>query len=314
MSSPQWSVGARRWLTAASAGLAMLGAMAGCGGGSSTAPPSASESAEQAAINGAPVADPAAIPAGSWADQIRKRGVLKVGGTDAGPLFSLKDPATGRLSGFDAGLSQMLARYILGQPRTTLTLTTVDTRETLIQNGTVDAVFATYTITEPRAEKIGFAGPYYQSGDAIMVRKDDSAIRTVADLNGRTVATQGNSTAAVALKKFAPNAKPLLFQGDDECVAAVTQGRADAYVLDQGILIADASTNPRVKVVGEPFTQEPYGIGVTRDDPAAKQFVNTWLQKILDDGSWAKLWKATIGTVVSGDPPPPPKIGSVPGS
>jgi glutamate transport system substrate-binding protein len=105
-----------------------------------------------------------------------------------------------------------------------------------------------------------------------------------------------------------------LFQTDAECVAAVRQGRADAYVLDQSILVSDASTNPAVKVVGKPFTQEPYGIGLSKSNPAAKEFVNAWLKTIFADGEWAKLWKATIGTVVSGNPPTVPSIGSVPGS
>ena len=91
-------------------------------------------------------------------------------------------------------------------------------------------------------------------------------------------------------------------------------GRADAYVLDESILLSDASTNPAFKLVGQPFTKEPYGIGLPLDDPSAKQFVNDWLTKIYADGSWAKLWKATIGKVVAGDPPAPPAIGSVPGS
>ena len=111
-----------------------------------------------------------------------------------------------------------------------------------------------------------------------------------------------------------PTASLQLYAEDAQCQAAVQQGRADAYVLDQSILISDAISNPAVKVVGEPFTVDPYGIGVTKTDPSAKKFVDAWLQKIYDDGSWAKLWKATIGTVVSGDAPAPPKIGSVPGS
>ncbi len=208
----------------------------------------------------------------------------------------------------------MLANYIIGKPTTQLTITTVDTCETLLQNNTVDAVFATYTITPPRAQKVAFAGPYYESGDAIMVKADNTSITKVADLDGKTVATEANSTAVLALQKVVPGAKTLLFQEDAQCVAAVQQGRADAYVLDQGILISDASTNPAVKVVGAPFTQEPYGIGLPLGDPTAKAFVNDWLTKIYADGSWAKLWKATIGTVVKGDAPAPPTIGSAQGS
>ena len=295
-------------------------ALAGCAD-SGTAPPpipgQADTSGYDAIINGSPVADASAIPAGSWADKIKQRGRLVRGGTDTGPLFSLKDPTTGKITGFDAGLAAMLAHYITGkadQGAVELVTTTVDTRETLLQNGNVDAVIATYTITEPRAQKVAFAGPYYSSGAAIMVKADNTTITKVDDLNGKNVATESNSTAALAVTQFAPQANVLLFTEDAQCVAAVQQGRAEAYVLDQAILISDASTNPQVKVVGEPFTKEPYGIGVPLGDPSAKQFVNDWLQKIYADGSWAKLWKATIGTVVQGDAPAPPSIGGVPGT
>ena len=64
---------------------------------------------------------------------------------------------------------------------------------------------------------------------------------------------------------------------------------------------------------GDPFTVDPYGIGLNKSTDA-KAFVNAFLQKIYASGDWAKLWKATIGTVIKGDAPQPPKIGSVPGS
>lgn len=305
-------------LIAAAAAATMLLSACSSSGSASTVPGSSSHSSYDTLIDSAPVASASIVTANTWASKIKKQGYLKVGGTDSGPLFSMRNITTGELTGFDAGLSQMLSRYITGKSDvpglTKLTITTVDTRETLLQNGTVDAVFATYTITPARAQKVDFAGPYYEDGDAIMVKKDNSSITSVNDLNGKKVATEADSTAALDIKKAAPGAKVTLFQTDAECVAAVQQGRVDAYVLDQGILLSDASTNSAVKVVGQPFTQEPYGIGVSKQDPAAKQFVNAWLQTIFADGEWAKLWKATIGTVVSGPPPSLPTIGSVPGS
>lgn len=305
-----------RRLAAAAVALSALLALTSCAD-DGTAPPlpgNADTSAYDAVVAGSPVADPASIPPGSWADKVRQRGKLRVGGTDEGPLFSLKDPATGKVTGFDAGLSQMLARYITGAPNTELTITTAETRETLLLNGTVDAVFATYTITPPRAQKVAFAGPYYESGAGILTKADNSTITSVADLNGKTVVTESNSTAPLIIAKYAPGAKVTLLEKNEQCVAAVQQGRADAYVLDESILIAAAATNPQVKVVGPPFTKEPYGIGLPHDDQSAKAFVNAWLKKIDADGSWTKLWKATVGTVVKGDPPPPPVIGSAPGS
>ncbi len=238
------------------AGLTLLAAsLVACGsGGKNDQVPGQKSSGYDSIIKGAPVADGSAVSGNAWAAKVKKQGYLKVGGTDSGPLFSIKDLSTGELTGFDAGLSQMLARYITGgstvKDLTKLTITTVDTRETLLQNGTVDAVFATYTITPERAKKVAFAGPYYESGDAIMVKAEDNDIKSVADLAGKKVATESNSTAALSLKKYAPTAKVQLFQEDAQCVAAVQQGRVDAYVLDQGILISDASANKAVKVVG----------------------------------------------------------------
>ncbi len=319
MSVPR--IGTRRQRILAVAALAALtGGLTGCGGSAALPTDGKAKGGNPSALSQeqivgkAPVAPASAIPAGSWMDKVRKRGTLLVGGTDAGALFSQKNPVSGKLEGFDAGLSQMLAKYIIGKPSTKLSLTTVDTRETMLQNGTVDSVFATYTITPQRAKKVNFAGPYYESGDSILVKAGNTTIKGPSDLNGRTVATEGNSTAALDIKKFAPKAKVLLFQEDGACVAAVKQGRADAYVLDQGILIGDASNDKQLSVVGQPFTKEPYGIGLPKKNPEAKAFVNAWLKKIYADGEWEKLWKATIGTQVPGKAPAPPTIGSADGS
>jgi glutamate transport system substrate-binding protein len=300
--------------------IAALLAAGGCGGSDdNTLPGSGSSGAADVdaidkLLSDAPVAPDSAIPAGSLMAQIKQRGTMNIGGTDAGPVFSIKDPVTGKLTGFDADLSMMLAKYIIGKPATKLSLTTVDTREAMLQNGTVDAVFATYTITAPRAQKVDFAGPYYSSGDAIMVKKDNTTITKVGDLNGKTVATEGNSTAAESIRKYAPQAKITLFQDDASCVAAVRQGRTDAYVLDQGILLGDATKVPDVKVVGEPFTTEPYGIGLPKQHPEMKTFVNDWLRQIAAAGLWNRLYDATVGKVVTGSSPKPPAIGGVPGT
>ena len=267
-------------------------------------------------ITDGPVADDAAIQASPWAATIKQAGTLKMGGSDAGPLFSMKDPATGKLTGFDAGLAQLLSRYITGKADgpIALTISTVDTRETLVQNGTVDVVVATYSITPERAKKVAFAGPYYRSGDAVMIKTETTGINGVKDLDGKKVATQQGSTAADRIAQVAPGAEVSLFPDDAQCLAALKTDRVDAYVLDQGILISNASTDDTLKVVGEPFSDDYYGIGLTRDDPTAKQFVDQFLTTIFENGAWLKMWQATIGTVVTGEQPTPPEIGSVPGS
>jgi len=245
---------------------------------------------------------------------IRERGQLTVGGRETAALFSLKDPTTGKLTGFDATLSQLLAKYILGAPKTKLVVVDSTTREVMLQNKTVDVVLASYTITPERAKLIAFAGPYFESGQGIAVRTGDTDVKRVGDLAGKIVTTQTNSTSVLDLATLAPTAKPLLFTTNDECVLALTQKRADAYVTDYSILLGAASRNPDIKVVGSPLTQDPYGIGLPLDQPELKALVNDWLGQIEKSGLWERLWNQTIGSVVNGDAPKPPLIGSAAGS
>lgn len=249
------------------------------------------------------------LPSGSTAAGIRKRGTLTVGGTQTAALFSLLDPTTGKVEGFDAAMSRLLAKYVTGKDSVKRVNVTAATREALLKNHAVDAVLATYTITPERKKQVAFAGPYYEDGLAIEVRQSESGIKTLSDLAGKTVVTQSASTAATAVKRGAPTAKMQLFDTNVECVQALRQGRADAYVLDQGVLAGNASTNSDVKVLAGTFSKEPYGIGLPLDEPDFRQFVEGWLKKITADGTWTKVWKATVGTQVPGPAPAPPAIG-----
>ncbi|MFC7457483.1 glutamate ABC transporter substrate-binding protein [Brachybacterium sp. GCM10030267] len=223
----------------------------------------------------------------------------------------------GEPTGFDAGITQLLARYILGEDiegKIEYIDTTVETRETMVQNGTVDCVIATYSITPERLEVINFAGPYYLSGTAIQVRTEDA--ETVAgpeDLTGKNLVTQSNSTGIQAIEEFVTDPGEVETLPDNEsCVAALKQGRSDAYVLDQGVLLGNSAADPEVSVVGEPFVDDPYGIGLSQDHEDAVEFVNTFLQELIDSGTWDALWAATIGEVVDGSAPEPPTPGDMP--
>ncbi|MEO8829734.1 glutamate ABC transporter substrate-binding protein [Lapillicoccus sp.] len=278
-------------------------------GGGATA--SASSSAYEAIITSAPKADDATISGNAWAKAIKDRGTLRWGGTDANPLFSLLDPTTGKTQGFDAGMVQMLAQYIVGDStKWAMTQVTVDTRETLIENNSVDVVVATYSITPKRADKVAFAGPYYASGSSIMVKADNTTITKVDDLVGKNVITESNSTAITALKAHVPSVQPILFTENAQCVAALKQGRGDAYVLDQSILLSTAVKDTSVKVVGEPFSTDSYGIGCSKSTPDAKAFINAWLKTMEDAGLWEKLWAATVGTVLKSTNTKPPAIAA----
>lgn len=278
--------------------------------GSPAASGSAAGTSYDDIINAGATADAATVSANQWASEVKKNGVLHVGGTETSQLFSLLDPAKGKAVGFDAGLSQLLAKYIIGEPKTKLDQVTVDTREDLLVNKSVDAIFATYSITPKREARVDFAGPYYSSQAGILVKSSNNDIKGVADLAGKTVATQAASTGVTLLAKEAPKAKVLALPDNAQALAAVQQGRADAYVIDQSLLLNALVSNKDVKIVGDPFgPKDNYGIGLAKGTDA-KAFVNAWLKKIIDNGTWLKLWQATIGAQTGTDKAPtPPTVG-----
>ncbi|UJW34185.1 glutamate ABC transporter substrate-binding protein [Saccharothrix sp. AJ9571] len=276
--------------------------------------PGAPGSTGQGIIDRAPVATAEAIAASPTAMAIKQRGQLLIGGSLDAPLLSQQNPATGETEGFDATLGKLLAKYIIGSPDAKVVNSSSETREALLQNSTVDVVFQTYTITPQRAQKVAFAGPYLMSGQAIATMKDKTAIKKPSDLNGKKVIAGANTPGIEAIKQQAPNADIVSFATDPECVQALEQNRGEAYVQDLTLLAASARLNDKLQIVGEPFTSDPYGIGLKLGDDAFKRFVNDWLVQLQQAGIWQQVWKDSLGTVVSGEAPAPPAIGSVPGS
>lgn len=243
------------------------------------------------------VADDADIEANSWASAVKEAGVLKVGGTRTSYLFSQLDETDEGIRGFDAGLYQLLTRYILGD-ETQFELTQVDssTRESVLTSGQVDAVFATYSITDARKEVISFAGPYYTSQQAVLVKAGNTEIADVDSLAGKIVATQSGSTGPDILAEFAPEATVQEFATDLEARTALEQGRVDAYVTDYTLLLNAIVKNPDAyEIAGDVFGPEDnYGIGLPLDSDGV-EFVNAFLEKIEEDGTWAELWKISLG-------------------
>ena len=316
----------RRAIVAAAAALPLVG-LAACGSDTGDGPDLGGGAAggdEEGSpfadvIASGPVAEDDAVSGSAWAAAIKEKDQLIRGGTVANQVFSLASTTGGQPTGFDAGITQLLAKYILGEggeEKVEYIDTTVETRETLVENGTVDCVIATYSITPERLEVIDFAGPYYLSGTAVQVRTEDAeSISGPEDLTGKKVVTQANSTGIQAAEEFIPDYDASLVQtlpDNESCVAALKQGRADAYVLDQGVLLGNSAADPEVTVVGEPFVDDPYGVGLAKDSEGAVDFVNAFLQEIIDSSAWEQLWTATIGEVMDTEAPEPPVPGELP--
>lgn len=259
------------------------------------------------------VADGDTVAGSTWATKIKDAGSIRLGVVQTSSLFSLLNEKDGKLRGFDAGLSQLLTRYILGdESKFETTQVTSDTRESVLQNDQVDAVFATYSITEDRKKLISFAGPYYTSQQSVLVLKDNDDITGVDDLAGKNVAVQSGSTGPSIMEELVPDAKLQEFKTDEEARSALLQKRVDAYVIDTNMLLGSMIKQPgKYKLAGDPFGPEDlYGIGLPLDSDGVA-FVNDFLSKIEQDGTWEELWKICIGDRAGvSEVPTPPTIGA----
>lgn len=244
-----------------------------------------------------PVADAATIASSTWASKIKQAGTLRLGGTQTSNLFSLLNEKDGKLRGFDAGLAQLITRYILGDgAKYQFRQVNSSTREQVLINNQVDMVFATYSITPARAEKISFAGPYYTSQAGVLVKANNNAIQSHQDLAGKKVATQAGSTGPSILAQYAPKATVQEFQTHQEALDALRQRRVDAYVTDHTLLLNALSLGTGdAKLAGAPFgAPDHYGIGLPKGSDGVA-FINAFLKKVQADGTWAKLWTISIG-------------------
>jgi len=232
--------------------------------------------------------------------RLNKAQSIKIGTKFDQPGFGLKG-LDGKPTGFDVSIATDIAAE-LGIPADKITWVETQSavREEVIEQGKVDMVVATYTINPKRKERIAFAGPYYTAGQAIMVRSDETGITTPESLktSGKKVCSVQGSTPAANIEKYLANkaTQLVLFDVYSKCVDALKGKQVDAVTTDNVILLGFiANSNGAYKLAGPTFTQEPYGIGVKKDDTAFRGFINDTLTKMATDGRYAAAWKDTAG-------------------
>jgi|SRR5882757_1192590 len=170
-------------------------------------------------------------------------------------------------------------------------------REDLIAQGDVDLVVASYTINDNRKQKVSFAGPYFVAGQDLLIKADNTAITGPDSLNGKKLCSVTGSTSAQTVKtKWANDVSLQQYGGYSECVTGLLNGTIDAITTDDIILQGYAAANAgKLKVVGKPFTSEPYGIGLKKGDTKTQQALDGYIQNMEQDGSWAAALKKNFG-------------------
>jgi glutamate transport system substrate-binding protein len=223
-------------------------------------------------------------------------GKLVVGVKNDQPGLGLQTGST--YTGFDVEIAKIIAKG-LGVPdggiewKTTVSAN----REPFIQQGQVDIVVATYTINDERKKVVNFAGPYFVAGQDLLVPAD-STITGPEQLAGKKVCSVTGSTPAKRIQTEYKDAQLQQFDSYSKCVTALAGGQVDAVTTDDIILAGYASQDQyagKFKVVGKKFSEEPYGIGLKKDDVAGCNKINDILKAAATDGSYKTAWDSTLG-------------------
>ncbi|MFE3021730.1 glutamate ABC transporter substrate-binding protein [Streptomyces sp. NPDC059256] len=245
----------------------------------------------------------------------KRRGHFVVGVKEDQPYLGEKDPASGLYSGFDIEIARMVSASLGLDPQKIAFRTIASAnRETALQNGQIDYYVGTYTINDNRKKLVGFAGPYYMAGQDLLVRADEEDIKGPEDLAGKRVCSASGSTPYQRIQADYPKADLVAYDTYSICVDNLLTYQVDAVTTDNAILTGYAAKAPdELKVVGKPFSKEPYGIGVPRDDNALRFAIDDALEANEKNGNWKKAYEATLG--LSGVPAPePPPIDRYPAS
>ena len=231
---------------------------------------------------------------GTRMKELADAGAVKIGVKFDQPGLGFKDAASDIPTGFDVEMAKVLAADLgIAEDEVEWIETISDNREPFLEDGTVDLVLASYSITDERRQVVGQAGPYLVTGQQLLVA-EDSDVESTDDLQGEEVCSVTGSTSLENIK--AEGMKPVGFDTYSECVEKVLDGTVEAMSTDGTILAGYAAQNEgELKVVGEEFSEENIGVGYSQDYPEMCQWIVDTITEAYEDGTYEEAFEATLG-------------------
>jgi aspartate/glutamate/glutamine transport system substrate-binding protein len=222
---------------------------------------------------------------------IKDRGVLKVGVKVDVPKYGYKNPQTGQVEGLEIDISKAIAKKILGdENKVEFQGVTAKTRGPLLDNGEIDMVAATFTITDERKKSYNFSDPYVKDGVGLLVKKSLGA-SSLKDLNGKTIGVAQSATTKDALQKEAESQGITLkfseLAGYPELKAALDSGRIDCFAVDASIL--NGYVDDSTVILDDRYDPQEYGIASKKDNTELAKVINEVIDDMKSSGELDKL-------------------------
>ncbi|MFI6477277.1 transporter substrate-binding domain-containing protein [Nonomuraea sp. NPDC050663] len=240
----------------------------------------------------------------SVSDKVADGATIVVGTKWDQPSLGLKKGA--EPEGFDVDVAKAVLKEMNGGKDAAIEWkeSASSNREPFLANGTVDIIFATYSITNARKEKVTFGGPYVIAHQDVMVRKDDTSIASPQDLKGKRICKAAGSNSYKRITDPPPDgeldldATTVDAANYSECVQKLTGSNLDAVTTDDLILAGFAKqAGGNFKVLGQGFTDEKYGIGLKKGDTKTCEAVNAAVKKLWDNGTMKQLLDKWFGGI-----------------
>ncbi|MGH2754908.1 MAG: glutamate ABC transporter substrate-binding protein [Actinomycetota bacterium] len=236
---------------------------------------------------------------------LQEAGEIVIGVKFDVPPFGFENPQTGEVEGFDVDLGNYIADELGVEPRFVEAIS--DNRIPFLQDGTVDLILSTMTITTDRDAEIDYSRPYFIANGRILV-PEDSDIAGIEDLAGRKVCTALGSTYEATIKEQAPDADLRTVEAYSDCLTLLQNGQVDAVSTDNviltGMIIQSGDEFP-LKLVGDELTTEPYGAGLPDGDTEFQAFLDETIEQSFEDGTWDEIYDTWVGQYVEGEPDHP---------
>jgi polar amino acid transport system substrate-binding protein len=236
--------------------------------------------------------------------EIRKRGQLIVGVDENTDRFAARDPGSGEIKGLEVDLVHEIAAAITGNSDNDnvvfKTVVTAD-KNRVVADGDVDLTASADSMSCERWSDVAFSTEYFTAQHKLMVPVG-SDIVGVDDLAGRTVCVTAGSSSVKLLAKVAPDAHALEVPGRTDCLVALQDGTADAYLAHDTFLRGMRDQDPNMTILPDNLQDQHYGIAIGKKHPELVRFVNAVLQRMRDDGTLEDLYSKWLGN----DAPPVP--------